>query len=523
MTITIELAAPQTVNGRRAAWQSLWFLVRLHHLQLTEPAAPLLRLDELRRQFPEARNLRMCVSRAFRDFAAWGAVAGWGEDSTRDARLLNPEGRSQGPFWLVRGNVIAIDCLVDGRPADAHDLAAFLGIDSATAKRATSAPARNHVEFWMALGGAQHAVREGRFLSALGKDGDPGQGALAGYKNAAALAKSHMQKSMAVLGEAGVWRRLDDLPTARRTLAKLRRAVKEIGPGENGYLDAMEQILTAWCAYSARDLSGTEAILQAMRRHAARDIVVRYHPRVRFEWHNLSALIDHARALSGTPADTRRRSTHAVAALEHFDHALQAAFELGSFDAAQQVAANIGLAIWLFSSESLLQQGAEQARRRDETQALRWLLFSEWLCRRAGASAYSVWNAIYLMRIARAKCPHERRPSLAEFRSYRPLVPQSLAAASGPGDTLALSALLPSSWHALAGQLHEAMVQGKVRYRLLQRCGLLLEYAWFAAHSGELRAAASALAHLNAEMRELPPSDRAYFVQSLECLPADLF
>ncbi|MBV8636100.1 MAG: hypothetical protein JO002_16515, partial [Burkholderiaceae bacterium] len=479
--IVIELSAPQTVAGRRAAWQSLWFLVRLHHLQATQPAAPLLRLDELRRQFPDAGNLRMCVSRAFRDFAAWGIRAGWGEDFTRDARLLNTEGRSQGPFWLAHGQEIV--CHMEGSPADAASVAAFLGPGSDAAAPATAAPARNHVEYWMTLGGAQQAAREGRYLSALGNSGkggktdEAGHGALAGYKEAAALAKSHVQKSMAVLGEAGVWRRLDDLATARRTLAKLRRAVKEIGPGENGYLDAMEQILTAWCAYSARDLDGTEAILAAMRRHTARDLVVRYHPRVRFEWHNLQALIAHAHALSGARiehSDQNERRRRAEAALEHFDHALQAAFELGSQDAAQQVAANTGLAIWLFSSEGLLETGAG----RDETQALRWLLFSEWLCRASGATTFSLWNAIYLMRIARAKCPHEHHPSLAAFRRYAPVTPQSLARAGGPHHALDL---LPASWHALAAQLHLDMQQGRVRHRLLQRCGLLLEFCWFSA------------------------------------------
>ena len=516
--IVIELSSPQTVAGRRAAWQSLWILVRLVHLQAANLAAPLLRLDELRRQFPDAGNLRMCVSRAFRDFATWGVRAGWGEDFMRDARLLNTEGRSQGPFWLAHGEAQRIACRMAGEPASVDALAGFLGLDRAAAALATPQPARNHVEYWMALGGAQQAAREGRYLSPLGKNGDSGQGALAGYKQAAALAKSHVQKSMAVLGEAGVWRRLDDLATARRTLAKLRRAVKEIGPGENGYLDAMEQILTAWCAYSARDLDGTEATLSAMRRHAARDLVVRYHPRVRFEWHNLQALIAHARALSGSHVGQSERSRLAQAALEHFDHALQAAFELGSQDTAQQVAANTGLAIWLFSSEGLLEPGAG----RDETHALRWLLFSEWLCRCAGATTHSVWNAIYLMRIARAKCPQEPRPSLTSFRRYAPVSPQSLAKAGGPGNALELNALLPQSWLALAASLNQDMQQGRVRHRLLQRCGLLLEYAWFSAHAAELRDASSALEQLREEMCNLPASDRAYFVQSIECLPADV-
>jgi len=199
--------------------------------------------------------------------------------------------------------------------------------------------------------------------------------------------------------------------------------------------------------------------------------------------------------------------------------ALQAAFELGSFDAAQQVAANTGLAIWLFSAESLLQQEISQ---RDEISALRWVMFSEWLCRCAGASSHSAWNAIYLMRIARAKCPRERHPALNVFRWYRPVTPKMVAAAAGVGRAADLKAVVPLSWHALAQQLYGALEQGAVRYRLLQRCGLLLEYGWFAAHDGDTDAAAAAISRLRKEMRSLPSSDRAFFVDSLECLPQEV-
>jgi hypothetical protein len=66
------------------------------------------------------------------------------------------------------------------------------------------------------------------------------------------------------------------------------------------------------------------------------------------------------------------------------------------------------------------------------------------------------------------------------------------------------------------------MGQGRIRYPLLQRCGLLLEYAWFATHVGEVHAASAALANLQREMGELPSSDRAYFVQSLQGMPVEV-
>jgi hypothetical protein len=523
MSIVVELAAPQSVNGERAAWQSLWLLVRLHYLYQSESGSAVLRLSELRQQFPDTRNLRMFISRAFKDFTNWGIRVGWGVDISRDPRFLNPDGRSQGPFWLQADERDRVRCQVDGQPASMHELREFLGIEIALKGDAEHVASRHNFDFWLALGNAQQALREGRFLATLGEDSDAGDvggnGALAGFKNAEGLAQNHLQKSMAVLGEAGVWRRLDDLATARRTLAKLRRAVKSMGPGDNGYLDAMEQVLSAWCAYSQRDLPGTEAILSGMRTHAARDMVVRFHPRVRFEWHNLRGLVDHAHALGSGDLEHALRIRHADAALEHFDKAMQAAFELGSFDAAQQVAANTGLAIWLFNVESLQKHAPTQT---DEIDALRWLMFSEWLCRCAGIIGHSAWNAIYLMRIARAKCPRERHPALGAFRRYRPVTPHAVAGAVAAGMEVDLHAVIPSSWHDLARQLYKALQHGTVRYHLLQRCGLLLEYGWFATHEGNTAAAAAALVQLRKEMRALPPSDRSFFADSLECLPQEV-
>src|SRR5690242_17239366 len=78
--LTVELTSPQTVDGRPAPYQSLWLLVRLHRARLD--GAPL-RLDDLRGQVSLAATLRMVVSRAFRDFKAWGVAVGWGADETR--------------------------------------------------------------------------------------------------------------------------------------------------------------------------------------------------------------------------------------------------------------------------------------------------------------------------------------------------------------------------------------------------------------------------------------------------------
>lgn len=120
-------------------------------------------------------------------------------------------------------------------------------------------------DYWLALAGAQQQLRKGRLLVALDNNAKwSNKGALAGFEVAARTASNRLQHALTVLGEAQVWRRHDDLEAARKTLVRLRRMLKENGSGAGSYLDAMEQILSAWCGYSARDFALTEAILHLM-------------------------------------------------------------------------------------------------------------------------------------------------------------------------------------------------------------------------------------------------------------------
>ncbi|HEY9104913.1 hypothetical protein [Chitinimonas sp.] len=511
--LAIELASPQTVAGCRAAYQSLWLLVRLVQAQAQGVGMELVRLAELRQQFPDTRNLRMLISRAYKDFARWGVRVGWGDDPGRDPRFLNPDGRSQGPFWLPAGEAARIALLVEGRPAQLGEVADFLG--QARADEVKRTAGGQGIAFWLALAGAQQDLRQGRLLAMLDTAGGSSQlGALAGFKAASELANDGLQQALSALGEASVWRRLDDLSSARQTLSALRRALKEADSDESGYLDAMEQILSAWVAWGQREAGQAEAILTGMRSAEPRASVVRHHPRIRFEWYNLSALIARARALAGNGPDQALRRQWAEAALAHFHRALEAAFEFGSFDAAQQVAANTGMAIWLFAGEGLTGE-----RRTAGPEALRWLLFSEWLCRCAGSGGLSAWNAIYLMRIARGDCPRDPTPSLAVFRRYQPVEPGEVRAQAGSWGGVDCSSLLPASWLALAGELILAQREGRARFSLLQRCGLYLEHAWYALHAGETALARQSLAQLASEQQGLPPSDKAFFCEVVRTLP----
>lgn len=122
MTLEIELTVPQRINGKRVSFQSLWLLLRLFYARRYEDDIGIVRLTELRRQFTDARTLCMFVSRAFRAFAEWEILVGWGEDAQADPRFLNLEKRSQGPFWLLAGEETKICCFANGRAATHDDL-----------------------------------------------------------------------------------------------------------------------------------------------------------------------------------------------------------------------------------------------------------------------------------------------------------------------------------------------------------------------------------------------------------------
>ncbi|MGH8806614.1 MAG: hypothetical protein ACREX0_01890 [Noviherbaspirillum sp.] len=516
--LVIELTAPQTVNGRRAAYQSLWLLVRLYYAARFEATAGAIRLADLRQQFTDTRSLRMFISRAFRDFVRWGLQVGWGQDQESDPRFLNPDRRSQGPFWLQTEQADKIACTVGGIAASQTDLLRFLDLKRKPVVAETAAipmPA----DFWMRFALAQQNLRQGKLLATLGEqDGaERRSGALAGFKDAAKTAGNRLQHALAALGEAQVWRRLDDLEAARKTLTQLRRLLREGGADEGGYLDAMEQILTAWCAYSQRDLALTEALLAAMRHTEPRASVVRYHPRIRFEWHNLMALVRRAHALD--QGESPARQLAAGESMRYFAAALDAAFEIGSFDAAQQVAANVGMATWLFAGAGLV-PGKDARSARPE--ALRWLLLSEWLCQRSGTTGQSAWNAIYLMRIARGHCTAGERPPVAAFRAQQPMQPAEMTSYLGHSLALDMAFLPASGWLPLAASLLAKQSLGDSRYSLLQRCGLWLEHAWYATHAGELVAAAESLARLEQEIPVLPQSDKAFFHATLRYFPLEV-
>jgi len=528
--LSIELTSPQSVDGRRAAFQSLWLLVRMQHAHARGGDSSVVRLADLRGEVSDASTLRMVVSRAFRDFKAWGLEVGWGEDLQREPRFLNAERRSQGPFWLPAAQARRLRLLVDNRPATAAEVASFLGLRArkAQAAGAITPPDAVHLQdaaFWKQLVASQQAARQGRLMSPVA--GGNGNGsALEAIRLAGTLAASDFQRALVTLNEAMLWRRLGDNEQARRRLQALKKQRLAHHVAGNDYLGAMECIVSAWCAYTARDLPLAQSLLGGMAQDPARALVLRHHPDVRFEWCNLWALACRSRALA-LAADARPAAAAlAEESLQRFGEALAAAFESHSFDAAQHVAANMGMAAWLFDRVGLgdLPALAHDGHRADTTRrAVQWIAFSEWLCGHTDGQGRSAWNAIYLMRIARGHCRPDAQPTLAQFRAQKPLDPAAMSKLAGPLADAFDTANWPARWVDVAQARLADHQAGRRRYPGLQQGSLLFEHAWYAAHAGDLKAAEHSLGLLREVLPQLVPSDRAYFTESWnDALPAEL-
>jgi hypothetical protein len=530
--LSIELTSPQSVNGRRAAFQSLWLLARMQHAHDAEGG--LVRLADLRGEVTDASTLRMVVSRAFRDFKAWNIEAGWGEDTEREPRFLNAEKRSQGPFWLPAAEAKRVRMQVDGRAATAAEVASFLGLRSRKARSAelgsATPPDAVHLQdaaFWKQLVASQQAAKQGRLMAPVAGGGAPGQpaSALESIRLAGTLAASDFQRALATLNEAMLWRRLGDNEQARQRLQALKKQRLAHHVAGNDYLGAMECIVSAWCAYTARDLPLAQSLLSGMAEDAARGLVLRHHPDVRFEWCNLWALVCRSHALGLAAEDKAAAATLAEESLKRFGEALAAAFESHSFDAAQHVAANMGMAAWLFDRVGLsdLPALAHDGHADTTRRAVQWIAFSEWLCGHTDGQGRSAWNAIYLMRIARGHCQAEPQPTLAQFRAQKPLDPAAISKLAGPLADAFDAAHWPVRWVEVAQARLADHQAGRRRYPGLQHCSLLFEHAWYAAHAGDLNAAEQSLGLLREALPQLVPSDRAYFTESWnDTLPAEL-
>ncbi len=547
-SLTIELSAPYSVNGEPARYQSLWLLAAVCLATRSgEAGLPAVRLQT---RFPDTANIRMLVSRAFADFARWELPVGWGPDRTLAPAWLNPAGRSRGPFWIAPAACKRIRFTIGGRRVGDEALARFAGLPapgaggmagaaaSPATKRGAERLAKNASADTAdrqrhASPGVAYAMRDIRYWSHLtqamrgmqdGVGGAASNGVADALHAAQRCATDDFQHAFALLKESLAWRRSDDLARSR---AALKRFGRIVGTGTVDTalptFGAMARVVRAWERYAANQMEAAQAELESLAADPALQPVVRYNPRVRFETLNLGALIHKSVAIRDMAMQPEAARRAAEAAVQGFSGALQAAYEADSVDAAQHVAANLGLCLWLFWSHALIDPARAWSEGQVQRQAVRWLGLSEWICDRFGVGGGSAWNIIFLLRIARGNCTPAGCGTLKAFRKQRPLALDEAVDALRPFHAPFARAKGFISWSSLAGFALEEHDAGHVHYGALQLANLLLEASWF--HTFERGATPAAFAtveRLAGLLGKLRPAERRFFLAAITALPREL-
>ncbi|MFJ2993346.1 hypothetical protein [Pandoraea sp. NPDC087047] len=528
--LVVRLDAPQKIDGQPARYQSLWLLMRVYYAAHFE-ASPV-SLASLKIRFGQsgiAGDLRMLISRAFSDFARWGVAVGWGDDRQADVRLLPTRGRGKGPFWLAAHEMSRIVITIgDTSPDDPRRaVAAFLGLPQDTAPD-TPSPALDYVmqdiAFWHHLTLGKRDMQDGVFLAPPtppvdGETRRQRSGAISSFHSAQVCAVDDVQRGIALLAETIVWRRMGDATRTKRTLAALAATFGANQPG-SPTLRAMHWIVQAWQAYALRDEAGAFAHLQRISDDATLAPCLVYNPRIRFESRNLQALLYKSHAARSGPIPARAQS--AADALAAFSDALQAAFEADSIELAQHVAANIGLSLWLFWQEALIDPGRRLAATDVQRQALRWIGLSEWICDRFGVGGNSVWNTVFLLRIARGAVPVRRDPDLQTLRASTPLAVDAFLDAVQPFGAPFSRAKGFRRWTDVVVTTLADHEEGRVRFEPLQLANLWFEMLWFALHQdGDSPQALHAAQSLGRVLPMLPPPDRRFFRDALRWVPRE--
>ncbi|VVD61664.1 hypothetical protein PCA20602_00139 [Pandoraea capi] len=528
--LVVRLDTPQKVDGQPVRYQSLWLLMRVYYAALYENTA--VSLASLKIRFGHAAiagDLRMLISRAFSDFARWGIAVGWGDDRHMDVRLLPTRGRGKGPFWLATHEMSRLVVMIgDTAPDDSRRaIATFLGLPQGAVPD-TQSPALDYVmqdiAFWHHLTLGKRDMQDGVFfappqMSSPGEARRQRTGAIPSFHAAQVCAVDDVQRGIALLAETIVWRRMGDATRTKQSLATLAAT---FGAHQTGSptLRAMHWIVQAWQAYALRDEAGAFAHLQRISDDASLAPCLLYNPRIRFESRNLQALLYKSHAARNGPLPARAQS--AADALAAFSDALQAAFEADSIELAQHVAANIGLSLWLFWQGALIDPGRRLAAAEVQRQALRWIGLSEWICDRFGVGGNSVWNTVFLLRIARGAVPVRRDPDLKTLRASTPLAVDAFLDAVQPFGAPFSRAKGFLRWTDVVMTTLADHEEGRVRFEPLQLANLWFEMLWFALHQdGDSPQALHAAHSLGRVMPMLPPPDRRFFRDALRLMPRE--
>jgi len=516
-TLCIELAQKPTVQGQAARYQSLWLLLRLYYARRSGDES--LPVSHMCARFPGQKNTRMMISRAFADFRSWGIEIGWGWDRACAPSALMPANRSRGPFWMNEPDVARLRVTQDGQAATMDALAAFLGIDPRAGQASgTLDYAMQDVAFWNRLTLAMRAAKDGVAAS-------DSTGVAEHFHAAHAAAKDNFQAALSVLNESLAWRRQGQVRRSWEALENLTPYLvdDEDDSGSQAAFSAMAAIARAWNRYSAEGARAALVELDLLQADAKLRPVAQHNPRVRFEFLNLKALLFKAMVLKPDGLPMQERRDLAVQSIKCFSRALQSAYETGAIESAQDVAANIGLSLWLFWKDSLLDNRIQQNTLAVQIQALRWICLSEWICDRFGVGGGSVWNIVFLLRIVRGACTPGRPGDLAQFRNQAPLSVKQVITATTPFHTTFSAAKGYIDWSSVVAYTLEDYDAGHGRYQALQLANLLLEAVWFYTfEQGLAKPAFDAVQRLAQLMPELKREQQQFFRQSLAAMPAEL-
>ncbi len=515
--LRIQLQQPCSVDGQPASHQSVWFLARLWlALQCREYGVE---AGGLAQRFNRAADVRMLVSRCFADFSRWGIVVGWGSDNAIDPRLLPLRGRSRGPFWLTPPSAARLTFWLGEAVLDLAGVQSALGLAPSVGTAATTRhpldEAMQRLDFWYHLALGKRDFLDGRLADDAGQGERKRSGALAHFGQAQDYAGDGFQQGLALLNAGMTWRRLGNLEQSVRSLQALERLSGQHG---SPTLTAMTHLLYGWHAYATRDEATVRRELVNLQSNEETRNAVRYNPRVRCEFHNLNALLHKAEATHESRELAERRR-HALIAVGDFSKALQAAFEADSLDAAQHVAANLGLVLWLFWKEGLLDPERHYDLLSIQQQAIRWIGMSEWICDRFGLGSNSIWNTIFLLRVVRGACWAGDSPELSAFRCQQPMPVATFLEAARPFHATFSHAKGFGSWPQLTALLLQEHDEGRVRYEPLQLANLLFEHLWFGLQSGEDGDGDATAVRLGRLLPELAGRDHQFFRSILAGLP----
>ena len=376
---------------------------------------------------------------------------------------------SSGPFWLDRAILARCRFSVLGGSADAVSLGLLLDRMPARARRAVAAsPYRPDFNYVEALARADFLFDRGELY--------PARQAL--DEAAACVADTDpLSRALLCIRRARIARRLADWADLQNELRELGRHVCEssLPMAMRLNLQARLHILSAWHVFGS--LGNARAALAGLDRVDGVGLGTDW--ALHAEYCNLRGLALRDIALVAGPAPVKV----AAEAVECLGQAVRYASLAGRPDGLQSVAANLANSMATLHEAGLLDGDSAIGM----MPALRWLLLSESICRRWQIGRHSLFNMVFLLRLAA-----DNQLRLGELKRLFPEYRELLH-----GDDFA--ALAAHAWESCR-QVHSQIPAD-------QRCAFLMMWAWHAGLANDRVTAMALCAQVLAQRRKLRDAD----------------